>query len=161
MFVLYASNLISHQNGYDNKDEEDAKRSQGETDRHKDTHCIIEKIENWQPDRGEERGYGYRYSELVRYVDHTIDIVSVTKRRVNQGGRGAGASCLHRGCQVSKLGLPKQLYPERQGVYLVMSQSSGSLALGCFGGEARRAPRFSASCGFVVLVSRCVLALFV
>ena len=83
MFVLYASNLISYQDRYNNKGEEDAKRSQGETDRHKDTHCVIEKIEDWQPNRREERGYGYGYFELVRYAYHATDIVSVTKRRVN------------------------------------------------------------------------------
>jgi hypothetical protein len=87
MFVLYASNPISSQDRYENKDEKDGKGSQGKTDGHKDTHYAIEKIEDWQPNRGEERGYGYGYFELVRYVYHSEDTIGCLETGVNQSGK--------------------------------------------------------------------------
>ena len=87
MFVLYASNPISSQHRYENKDVEDGKGSQGQTDSHEHAHCVIEKIEDWQTNRREERGDGHRYSELGTYVYHTRDIVEVVNTGVNQSGK--------------------------------------------------------------------------
>lgn len=87
IFVLYASNRISPQDRYENEYVEDGKGSQGQTDSHEDTDCVIESIEDWQTNRGKERGYGHGNFELVRYVYHVTGIVSATKRGVNHSGK--------------------------------------------------------------------------
>ena len=84
MLVLYPSDPASSQDRYENKNEEDGKGTQGQTDSHKETHCTIEPIEDWQPNRGEQRGHGHGYSELVRYIYHATSIVGVTRSSVNQ-----------------------------------------------------------------------------